>query len=222
MRTTLCCSATAPAAASPISPARGWPTDPKAPGCASSVHWVSDLPSLVSVGIGLGLCIFDERSGGLEAVITYLLAVRACDACRLPLSKTEMQHYAEISSSKGMTKERVLSEQALLLTALQIQDICFSTSHHSFACLGCKHLPACALCPVKGGMMVATKCGRLCHMACVLWTPEAFMSEDGNGSVLADVSRISKVRLLLCLPGRESKSTWTIFSRGCCSSPAEC
>ena len=31
-------------------------------------------------------------------------------------------------------------------------------------------------------------------MACVLWTPEAYMTEGSDGSMLADVSKISKVR----------------------------
>ncbi len=40
--------------------------------------------------------------------------------------------------------------------------------------------------------MVASKCGRWCHMACVLWTPEAFMAEDDTG-IKADVTHVSKV-----------------------------
>ena len=41
--------------------------------------------------------------------------------------------------------------------------------------------------------MVPTKCGRWCHTACVLWIPEAFLEEDSEGKVKADIGNISKV-----------------------------
>lgn len=38
--------------------------------------------------------------------------------------------------------------------------------------LGLKTPPPCALCPVVGGIMKPTTCGRWVHCACALWVPE--------------------------------------------------
>ena len=40
------------------------------------------------------------------------------------------------------------------------------------------HRPACALCPVKGGAMKRTTCGKWCHPACALWLPETFLIRE--------------------------------------------
>lgn len=38
--------------------------------------------------------------------------------------------------------------------------------------------PACALCPVSGGIMKRTTCNRWCHLACATWLPETALVMD--------------------------------------------
>lgn len=54
---------------------------------------------------------------------------------------------------------------------------------------GAQRAPACALCPVPGGLMKRTTCGRWCHLVCALWTPETIF----NGTRVEGVSNIPKV-----------------------------
>jgi hypothetical protein len=56
--------------------------------------------------------------------------------------------------------------------------------------------PACALCPIRGGMMKRTNCGAWCHLACANWTPETAL--DPESGLICGVRCVSKV----CSTGR--------------------
>lgn len=45
-------------------------------------------------------------------------------------------------------------------------------------CPGPSRAPACALCPVEGGLLKRTTCGRWVHSACTLWVPETAIDCD--------------------------------------------
>lgn len=44
--------------------------------------------------------------------------------------------------------------------------------------VGASPPPACALCPVAGGALKRTTCGRWCHPSCSLWLPEPALRKD--------------------------------------------
>lgn len=75
--------------------------------------------------------------------------------------------------------------------------------------LGLDAPPPCALCPVKGGAMKPTSCGRWVHGACALWVPETCpldAVEDasvqravGIAGTVSGLDRVPKARkALLC------------------------
>ena len=53
--------------------------------------------------------------------------------------------------------------------------------------------PQCCLCPMAGGLLKRTTCGRWCHISCALWIPEVFF-RVGSGCDAIDVSRVSGSR----------------------------
>ncbi|GAB4814051.1 hypothetical protein N2152v2_001097 [Parachlorella kessleri] len=55
--------------------------------------------------------------------------------------------------------------------------------------------PACVLCPVVGGVMKPTACGRWCHSACGVWTEETRL-DPGKG-VITGIQEVKAARLKL-------------------------
>ena len=62
---------------------------------------------------------------------------------------------------------------------------------------GSQVVPSCVVCPIKGGILMRTKCKQFCHAACALWIPEvsADVSSSNPKSALVDVGHIPKVRV---------------------------
>ena len=58
-------------------------------------------------------------------------------------------------------------------------------------CTGPQRLPACALCPVSGGLMRRTTCGRWVHAACALWTPGMWINADSG--LVEGLAKLPKV-----------------------------
>ena len=66
---------------------------------------------------------------------------------------------------------------------------------HAVCCAGPQRLPACALCPVSGGLMRRTTCGRWVHAACALWTPGMWINADSG--LVEGLAKLPKVYISL-------------------------
>ncbi len=53
---------------------------------------------------------------------------------------------------------------------------------------GLRKPPVCELCPVMGGAMKATICGKWCHMICALWCPDPI---GLNGGLLEGMGEVN-------------------------------
>lgn len=63
--------------------------------------------------------------------------------------------------------------------------------------LGLPQAPPCVLCPVAGGAMKRTTCGRWCHVACAQWIPETSFGDPDAVEPVDGIQRIGKARLSL-------------------------
>lgn len=62
-----------------------------------------------------------------------------------------------------------------------------------------KRWPACCLCPITGGAMKKTTCGRWAHLTCATWIPETCLVDIKRMEPIDGVNRISKDRWkLIC------------------------
>lgn len=57
--------------------------------------------------------------------------------------------------------------------------------------------PPCALCPVIGGALKPTTCGRWAHVACATWIPETSFKDPEKVEPIDGLERIGKARLAL-------------------------
>ena len=57
---------------------------------------------------------------------------------------------------------------------------------------GPERRPACALCPVSGGLMRRTTCGHWVHATCALWTPGTWINCETG--LVEGLSKLPKVR----------------------------
>ena len=57
--------------------------------------------------------------------------------------------------------------------------------------------PPCALCPVVGGAMKRTTCGRWCHVACAQWIPETSFVDSDLVEPVDGIGKVGKARLAL-------------------------
>jgi hypothetical protein len=57
--------------------------------------------------------------------------------------------------------------------------------------------PPCALCPVSGGAMKPTTCGKWAHVACAQWIPETSFADPERVEPIDGVSRVGRARLAL-------------------------
>ena len=64
-------------------------------------------------------------------------------------------------------------------------------------CLGLPQAPPCVLCPVAGGAMKRTTCGRWCHVACAQWIPETSFGDPDAVEPVDGIPNIGKARLSL-------------------------
>lgn len=62
--------------------------------------------------------------------------------------------------------------------------------------------PACAVCPIRGGALKRTTCGKWCHPACALWLPEMMLIPDQTfghlRGLIAGINGIHKSRFTKC------------------------
>ena len=63
--------------------------------------------------------------------------------------------------------------------------------------LGLPQPPPCVLCPVLGGAMKRTTCGRWCHVACAQWIPETSFGDPDAVEPVDGIQSIGKARLSL-------------------------
>ena len=69
----------------------------------------------------------------------------------------------------------------------------------------------CELCPVVGGAMKATTCGKWCHMICALWCPDPI---GLNGGLLEGLSEVRIAQPSHCMGNLTSgQGTWQAPSR---------
>ena len=82
---------------------------------------------------------------------------------------------------------------------------CYGVAHppdgSPWACAACDlRLPApppCALCPVVGGAMKPTTCGKWAHVACAQWIPETLFLDPETVEPVDGIARIGRARLSL-------------------------
>ena len=60
-----------------------------------------------------------------------------------------------------------------------------------------KSPPACALCPVVGGAMKPTTCGRWVHVLCAMWIPETCIVDTARMEPVANLRAVPKARYAL-------------------------
>ena len=82
-------------------------------------------------------------------------------------------------------------------------------------CAGPERRPACALCPVSGGLMRQTTCGRWVHAACALWTPGTWINSETG--LVEGLSKLPKVAIAVLPAGHIAVGTSRLHLSAACN-----
>lgn len=172
--------------------ATGWRRRPTAAcGCATAAPWVRlGCPPLTPIRnrlfVGLSMCHDVFRAPVALAPLT--LCAQACFKCLLPCI-LECPRARGVFANPASTHVRSSLRRPCRwqpnggLQHEGADSLSFPFPFSCPLCAGLRAPPACCLCPVAGGALKATTCGRWAHMACALWSPDAVGLDPERGLI---------------------------------------
>ncbi|KAK9809202.1 hypothetical protein WJX72_011258 [[Myrmecia] bisecta] len=189
--------------------------------CERYCSWEGEPPELVPLTPAeqrqraAALAAMQQLPEGIAAVRAHNSAEGFCHVCARE-DEIDGNHLLQCDACRAFVHMDCYGVEEQPNGSLWLCDVCK---------LGIKQAPACCLCPVQGGLLKPTSCGRWCHVACALWMPETHVEEEGSGAV-AGIQQISKARFQLkcsiceqqhgaCIQCAGSRACFTAFHPLC-------